>query len=149
MTEKLTPKQAAFANKYVECGNASEAYRNAYDAEGMKPESVWVKASEVLGNGKVAVRVMELQEAARERAILSVATQTRRLQELSRTAESYDTAPGIAAAINAEKEINKLNGLIVDKSEICGGVVVKSGMSALYADLDALESPRPVSVQLD
>jgi hypothetical protein len=31
MADKLTPKQEAFAQKYVELGNASEAYRFAYD----------------------------------------------------------------------------------------------------------------------
>lgn len=31
MADKLTPKQEAFAQKYVECLNASEAYRFAYD----------------------------------------------------------------------------------------------------------------------
>ena len=147
MTEKLTAKQQAFANKYVECGNASGVYRHAYDAEKMSDEAIWVEASKLLTNPKVALRLIELQEAARERAILSVTTQTRRLQELSRIAESYDTPSGIAAAISAEKEINKLNALIVDRSVIDTGVTVKRGMSALYADLDAFESPRAVSVQ--
>ncbi|MGU9998175.1 terminase small subunit, partial [Bordetella avium] len=36
----LTPKQEAFALAYVETGNASEAYRRAYSAERMKPETV-------------------------------------------------------------------------------------------------------------
>lgn len=43
---KLTIKQEAFARAYVETGNASEAYRRAYDAARMKPEVIAVKASE-------------------------------------------------------------------------------------------------------
>lgn len=36
----LTQKQEAFALAYFETGNASEAYRRAYNAENMKPESI-------------------------------------------------------------------------------------------------------------
>jgi len=83
--DKLTPKQEAFALKYVECGNASEAYRHAYDAENSKPETIWVRASEVLSNSKVAVRVMELQAQHVER---HKATADRVVQELGRLAFS-------------------------------------------------------------
>ena len=54
---KLTPKQEKFAQVYVETGNASEAYRQSYNAERMKPETIWVKASELLSCGNVSVRV--------------------------------------------------------------------------------------------
>ena len=57
---KLTIKQEAFARAYVETGNASEAYRRAYDAARMKPEVIAVKASELMANGKVAVSVQHL-----------------------------------------------------------------------------------------
>lgn len=61
MANELTPKQEAFALKYLETGNASEAYRQSYDAEKMKPESVHRKAFEVLENVKVAARINELK----------------------------------------------------------------------------------------
>lgn len=59
----LTPKQEAFAHKYVECGNASEAYRFAYDTSNMKMESVNRKAHDLVVHGKIASRVQELQAA--------------------------------------------------------------------------------------
>lgn len=37
---QLTPKQETFCLAYIETGNASEAYRQAYDAENMKPDTV-------------------------------------------------------------------------------------------------------------
>lgn len=58
----LTPKQERFCNYYIETGNASEAYRRAYDAGKMKPDSVNRKAFELLENVKIAARVRELQE---------------------------------------------------------------------------------------
>lgn len=137
MADKLTQKQEAFANKYVECGNASEAYRHAFAPETATNESIWSMASRALADIKVQSRVMELQQAARERSIVSVQAQTARLQKLSSQAEGYDTAPGVTAAISAEKEINKLNGLIVDRSVVDAGITVKGGMGSLYEDLDA------------
>ena len=41
---KLTPKQEKFAQVYVETSNASEAYRQAYDALKMKPETITRKS---------------------------------------------------------------------------------------------------------
>jgi len=67
----LTPKQEAFCLAYLETGNASEAYRRAYDAANMKPEVISVKACELLKNGKVSVRIEELQSEVSERAIVS------------------------------------------------------------------------------
>ena len=37
---KLTVKQEAFCQNYLELGNASEAYRQAYDAEDMNSNVV-------------------------------------------------------------------------------------------------------------
>lgn len=58
----LTIKQENFCNYYVECGNASEAYRRAYDCVRMSEKAVWENASKLLKNTKVAPRVKELQE---------------------------------------------------------------------------------------
>ena len=59
---KLTPKQNKFAEEYVNTGNASEAYRRAYDvAETTSNEVIAVKASELLKNGNISVRVKELK----------------------------------------------------------------------------------------
>jgi phage terminase small subunit len=59
---KLTPKQNDFAMHYLATrGNASEAYRLAYDAAAMKPQTIWRRAHELLHNGKVAARIEELK----------------------------------------------------------------------------------------
>lgn len=67
MSNTLTPKQKHFCLAYIETGNASEAYRLAYSAENMKPETINVKASELLANGKIAVRVKEIQAEHQKR----------------------------------------------------------------------------------
>lgn len=58
----LTIKQEKFCSCYIECGNASEAYRRSYSCSGMKPETVNRKAKELLDNGKITARVKELQK---------------------------------------------------------------------------------------
>lgn len=61
MVGKLTIKQEKFCNKYLECGNASEAYRYAYDCSRMREKTIWEKASRLLANDKVRARIKELQ----------------------------------------------------------------------------------------
>jgi len=67
LSSALTVKQERFATAYIETGNASEAYRIAYDADGMTPASVHREAHAVLDNPKVASRVAALQAELRER----------------------------------------------------------------------------------
>jgi len=57
-TVKLTDKQDKFARVYVETGNASEAYRQAYPrSKAWKPETLHPHASNMLKNNKVMARV--------------------------------------------------------------------------------------------
>ena len=65
---KLSVKQEKFCNYYIECGNASEAYRRAYSCSNMKDESINVKAVELLNNGKITVRVKDLQEELKRKS---------------------------------------------------------------------------------
>lgn len=57
----LTIKQEKFCNKYLECGNASEAYRYAYDCSKMSDNSVWCNASQLLADTRVAQRLEYLK----------------------------------------------------------------------------------------
>lgn len=68
MKSKLTIKQEKFCLKYLECGNASEAYRHAYSCANMKPETVNNKACDLLKKGEIRVRVDELQEEAKRKS---------------------------------------------------------------------------------
>lgn len=59
---KLTPKQRRFAELYIELGNASEAYRQAYDVSEDAGDSVKVNASKLLKNDNVAITISNLQK---------------------------------------------------------------------------------------
>lgn len=110
----LTPKQEAFAQAYVETGNASEAYRRAYDASKSKPESVNVNASKILSDAKVAQRVAELQAGAVERHKITVDDLIAELDE-ARIVALGAAKPQSAAAVSATLGKAKLLGLLVDK----------------------------------
>lgn len=67
MGKGLTVRQEKFAQKYVECGNASEAYRYAYPSSAKwKDKTVWENASRLMANSKVSARVKELEEASKQ-----------------------------------------------------------------------------------
>ena len=116
---KLTPKQEAFAQAYIETGNASEAYRRAYDAARMKPEVIAVKASELMANGKVAVRVQALRDQALKRHEVTVDSLIRELEE-ARVLASTGERPQASAMVTASMGKAKILGFIVEKNEHTG-----------------------------
>jgi phage terminase small subunit len=52
--QQLTPKQTAFIHAYLETGNASEAYRKAYDASAMSAGSLRKEAGRLLEHLRIA-----------------------------------------------------------------------------------------------
>ena len=106
----LTAKQEAFALAYLQTGNASEAYRRAYNAENMKPESINRKAKEMLDHGKVTARLAELRAAAAKRNQITVDDLLRELEEARVKALSCEN-PQSSAAVSATLGKAKLLGL--------------------------------------
>lgn len=64
----LTQKQENFCNYYIECGNASEAYRRAYSCSKMKDKTVWEIACNLMDNPKVTARIKELQDEQKKKS---------------------------------------------------------------------------------
>lgn len=120
----LTIKQEAFCQAYIETGNASEAYRSAYAADKMKAEAIHVKASELLTNGKVAVRVAELQGEIKERHGVTVDSLIAELEEARKAALDVET-PQSSAAVAATMGKAKLTGLDKVVIEMTGGIKVE------------------------
>ena len=108
-------KQENFVRNYVEVGCASKAYRHAYNTQRMKPATVHVEACKLLANPKVAKRVSELQEAARQRNEISFDDMLQMFLEDRELARRNNQA---AAAISADNSIAKMLGFMSDKSEV-------------------------------
>lgn len=107
----LTAKQEAFCLELARTGNASEAYRKAYDAKGMKTETVNRKAAELAANGKVTARMAALRSEVRRRGILTLEEHMKALGVLRNKAVE---ARQYSAAISAEIARGKVSGLYVD-----------------------------------
>ncbi len=130
---KLTLKQEAFCQAYIETGNASEAYRTAYAADKMKTESVNRKAKELLDNGKIAARIAELQGEIKKRHNVTVDSLLNELEEARQAALGAET-PQSSAAVAATLGKAKLVGL--DK-------VVIDNISS-----DNSMAPKPTTIRL-
>lgn len=113
MAELDRPKQEKFARLFIETGNASEAYRGAYDAEGMKPETIHRKAKELMDNGKITARIEELQAEHVARHKLTVDDL---LEELEAARERALERGQLSVAVSATMGKAKLLGL--DKQTI-------------------------------
>ena len=109
---KLTAKQEAFCLAYLETGNASEAYRQVYKSDRMKPATIARKAHDLMENGKIAARLTELRAPVRERAQLTLESHLQRLKDLSEAAECKGQ---FAAAIAAETNRGRAAGLYVER----------------------------------
>jgi len=109
--QKLTAQQEKFAQAIaLEDMNQADAYRSAYNTSKMTSETLWVKASELAKNDKVAVRIAELRKQAMTPKVMSAQNRREKLTEL---AESDD--PNVA--MKAIDLLNKMDGEYVQKVE--------------------------------
>ena len=81
MKSALTPKQSAFCLKYIETGNASEAYRICYDIDGMKPATINRAAKQLLDNPKITTRLATLRESHIKRHNVTIDSLVDELEE--------------------------------------------------------------------
>lgn len=113
----MTPKQEQFARLYVETGNASEAYRQAYNADNMKPETVTNEAYKLLQDPDISAMVDDLKAEARQRHAVTVGDLLSELEQ-ARAAALAAPTPQSSAAVSATMGKAKMLGLLVDKAEI-------------------------------
>lgn len=102
----LNPKKERFAQLYVELGNASEAYRQSHNPKA-KPESVHVRACELMRDSNVLVRIKELREQLEEQSLWSRADS---LKVLADIAKGLDEEAKPSDKVNAVKVINSMHG---------------------------------------
>ncbi|ATD65395.1 terminase small subunit [Neisseria weixii] len=113
----MTPKQEQFARLYVETGNASKAYRQAYDAENMKPETVTNEAYKLLQSPDISAMADGLKAEHKARHCVIVDDVISELEQARQAALSTPT-PQSGAAVSATMGKAKILGLIVDRAEI-------------------------------
>jgi phage terminase small subunit len=102
----LTAKQEAFCQGIADGLTQADAYRRAYNAEKMADNTIHVKASELMADGKIAARVAEMRNALAQAMIWrredSVAV-------LAKIARDDPEAPH-SSIVSAVKELNAMHG---------------------------------------
>lgn len=83
ISKPLTPRQEAFCNKYLETGNASEAYRYAYSTDRMKPETINNSGYKLLQKGEIKARLAYLRDNLAEAAGISALKVVRELERIA------------------------------------------------------------------
>ena len=108
MTEiKLTAKQEAFAQAIADGMGQADAYRMAYDAEGMKDSTVYPKASRMMNEGKIRARIDELKAQVVKKQLWTREMSVKGLIQAYRIAQDAKTSTGMTAAV---KELNVMHG---------------------------------------
>ena len=115
----LTIKQEKFCMVYVETGNASEAYRQAYNCENMKEATINRNAKMMIDDNKISTRVKELKSGHTKRHELTIDDLVKQLEEARQVALTLEN-PQCSAAISATMGTAKLLGLVTDKQELTG-----------------------------
>lgn len=112
----LTDKQEAFAQAVASGSNLSDAYRLAYDADRMSPQTIWTEASILLAIPKVSSRLMVLNsEKEQQRRMMAVSRAERVLQRLETLADAATTE---SVRVRANELLGKTAGLFTDQVEI-------------------------------
>ena len=109
----MTPKQADFVRWYFELGNASEAYKRAYNSHA-KPNTLHRKANDLLKHPVIKKEVQTMQAQARERNQVTIDNVVDELEEARQIAKQSGNA---AAMVSATLGKAKVLGLVVDKQE--------------------------------
>ena len=134
MSGKQTQKKEDFCLAFLETGNASEAYRSAYDAENMKPETIAKRASELMSDGYVTGRLAELRAPIIAKAQLTVEDLLRELEEARQLAISTEApAPAVSATMGKAKLLG-LDKQVIDHQSSDGSMSPKT-FSEMYGKL--------------
>lgn len=111
----LTAKQEAFCQAIVSGMSQADAYRAAYSAGSMKPETVQKRASELMRNGEVAGRVAAIRKPVVEKVRYDLEMAMVEAAEAFEVSKSKENGGAMVAAVTLRA---KLNGLLVDRREV-------------------------------
>lgn len=99
----LTVKQEAFAQGIADGLTQADAYRAAYDADGMSDGAIYVEASKLIDRPNVAQRVKELRDALSERVLWT------REMSVKALVQTFRESAG-SVRVAAVKELNAMHG---------------------------------------
>lgn len=137
----LTPREEAFAQGVAKGLDQAEAFRVTHPhARRWKPESVWVKASQMAARDKVQTRVRQLQSMLRAEAEnklrFGIAEAFEMADEAFECGKKFEQAGAMVSAATLKA---KIAGLIVHKQERIPGLLDGLSDEDVRAIRDAIE----------
>jgi hypothetical protein len=112
----LTIKQELFISEYLIDGNATRAYKTAYNTENMKESTIYRNAHELLKhNNKVRTRLNEINEAKRLDLVVTSESVTKKLYEVIDAATNDNAWSSVVSALQLQA---KINGLLIDRTSM-------------------------------
>lgn len=112
MNDKLTPKQEKFILNIVSGMSQREAYKDAYDAENMKDESIDCNACKLFNDAKIKQRYEDLIKELEKEAVMTALEKRKLLKEMA-----LDKDNSINDRLKALDIDNKMAGEYVTKVE--------------------------------
>lgn len=105
--EGLTPKQKAFADEYLKCGNATEAYKIAYGCK--NDVTAGTNAHKNLKKPKISAYIEERQKQVEDARIADVSEVLQFFSSVMRgeIKDAFDMDAGISDRISAGRELMK------------------------------------------
>ena len=135
----LTAKQEKFARLVAEGKRQSDAYKQAYDAEGMADNTIYARASELANDSKLSVRISEIMKENQQHLQYDTEKHFMELEDMRQKAETAALGkyndPDYKTAIKAVELKGKLCGLYIDKHDH----KVSGGFSLYYEGLKEKE----------
>ncbi len=110
----MTPKQEAFAREYAIDKNATQAAIRA----GYSAKTAYSQGQRLLKDVEVRAEIERTYSRSAERVELTVASVSAKLLALSEKAEGMEGPSAINVARQCVMDAAKLNGLVVDSSEV-------------------------------
>jgi phage terminase small subunit len=113
---KVTPKQEKFCQIFAATGNATKAYRTAYNVRPDTDVAIhYVEASRLLKLPHVAARVAELRAIIRDANLMTLDAI---LHDLSEITEQAKERGQMAAAVSAITAKARLAGILPDRVQV-------------------------------
>ena len=108
----LTANQEAFAQGIAKGMSYADAYRSAYKTDRMTQDSIYVEASKLKDNPKVALRLKELRDMAAKPTIMTAQERKEWLTMIIK-----DPNIDIKSRLSASDQLNKMDGEYIQKVE--------------------------------
>lgn len=108
----LTPKREKFCQAIVLGKSQTNAYREAFDSENMKAETIHKRSHELMQRGDIKGRIDEIRGPIVEQAQISLKTH---LDDLLRLRNMAAKELQLAVALNAEISRGKASGLYTER----------------------------------